>query len=517
MKDERRKFRTGPQRKEGESPRRMRLKQLAYGSIAVLLASGVFVMIYLFMSTTDGADRLALRNERALVTEALKHSLDLEARHLTFVAVNDKTVREVQADDRIDPEFAREIASQMWLDFQFDWTLIVDSRNTPVLVAAEDEVVPAAAGREIVEITRDLVARARLGYQAVRRPSRDGYKVRYVEKGTLAPIYATDLRVIAGRPALISAMAIVPQSADMSLPDGPPGVIVAVTLAGESFLAETGATLLLKDFRYIPGAERHTASVPVPLQGHRQAGSFVWTTDAPGTRIREAIGPIALLLVAGFVSLGIMFARKLARKSKALEESEALNRRMATHDSMTGLANRAHFQEVFDLAITDCHTCPCTVLAIDLDCFKQVNDTWGHDAGDMVLRQVAHRLRTVLSEHALIARTGGDEFMALITGEIADDRIGWLCDAVIEAVSRPIPVSGGLAEIGVSIGWASAPRHADTASHLLGLVDQALYYSKHNGRGRAAGIEDAVSHPHAEHSRLGAEENHPSWKRPALA
>jgi len=355
----------------------MRLRQFAYGSISLLLAGGVFVMVYLFLGTTHSADELALRNERALVTEALKHSQELEARHQTFVAINDKTVDEVQVDDRIDPDFAREIARQMWVDFHQDWTLIVNGNNIPILVAAEDEVVPASAGRNVIDATRDLVARARIGYQTVRRPSKDGYKVRYVEKGKLAPIYATDVRDIAGQPAVVSAMAIVPESSHLSLPDGPPGVLVSVSLIEEAFLGEIAETLLLNDFKYVAGKDFHEATVPVAAHGHGPIGYFEWTSAAPGTRIRAAIGPIATALVLGFVIIGIVFARKLAQKSKALEESEAQNRRMATHDLMTGLANRAHFRDVFDKAITDCHTCPCTVMAIDLDRFKAVNDTYG--------------------------------------------------------------------------------------------------------------------------------------------
>ncbi|WP_305987258.1 GGDEF domain-containing protein [Roseibium sp. MMSF_3544] len=485
-----RKTKTASAHGSANSAQKVRLRHLAYGSISLLLAGGVFAMAYLFISTTHSADELALRHERALVTEALEHSLELEARHQTFVAVNDKTATEVQIDDRIDDEFAHEIARQMWLDFHHDWTLIVDSKNDLILVAAEDEIVPPLAGQEILEATRDLVAKARIGYQAVRRPAADGYKVKYVEKGELAPIYATDVRDVAGKPGLVSAMAIVPESDDLALPDGPPGVIVSVALIEEAFLAEIGDTLLLQDFTYVAGSDHHEASVPVAVHGHKPIGYFEWTSEAPGSKIRNAIGPIAAVLVLMFIAVGVFFARKLAQKSRALEDSESLNRRMASHDLMTGLANRPHFHNAFDRAMANCHETPCAVVAIDLDRFKAVNDTYGHEAGDMVIRQVARRLRTTLSEHALVARTGGDEFMALLRGPVDDNRMRWLCDTVIEAAAQPIPVSGGLAQIGVSIGWATAPKHADTASHLLALADQALYFAKENGRNMGVCIED---------------------------
>jgi len=481
---------TGSAGAGSKDARRLGLRHLAYASISLLLAGGVLAMVYLFFSTTQSADELALRHERALVTEALEHSLELEARHQTFIAVNDKTAREVQIDDRIDDEFAHEIARQMWLDFHHDWTLIVDSKNDLILVAAEDEIVPVKAGQPLLEATRDLVAKARLGYQAVRRPAADGYKVKYVEKGELAPIYATDVRDVAGHPSLVSAMAIVPESDDLALPDGPPGVILSIAHIEEAFLTEIGTSLLLKDFTYIAGSDHHEASVPVAVHGHKPIGYFEWTSEAPGSKIRAAIGPIAAALILGFVAVGFFFARKLAQKSHALEESEARNRQMATHDLMTGLANRTQYHAALEAAVADCHTAPCTVLAIDLDRFKMVNDTYGHEAGDMVLRQVSNRLRMVLDGHALVARTGGDEFMALITAPIGEDKLRWLCDQLVETAAQPIPVSGGLAEIGVSVGWASAPKHADTVSHLLTLADQALYHAKDSGRSMAVGIED---------------------------
>ncbi|TYC55743.1 diguanylate cyclase [Rhodobacterales bacterium] len=458
--------------------------------MSLILSGGVLAMVYLFLSTTRSADTLALHHERALVTEALRHSLELEAQHQTFVAVNDKTVREVQVDDRLDPAFAEEIARQMWFDFQHDWTLIVDPRDRLILVAAEDDLVPASAGQDILTATFDLIEEARQGYLSARRPSREGYKVRYVEKGRLAPIYATDIRDISGQPALVSAMAIVPESDHLSLPDGPPGVIVSISLVEEGLLTAIAQMLLLSDFSYIAGPDAHAATVPVTERDGQVLGHFEWHSAAPGTLIRRAIAPIACLLVVAFVTLGVLFARRLAAKSRALEESEARNRRLATHDLMTGLANRTHFHDAFDRAIAECQTCPCAVLAIDLDRFKEVNDTYGHDAGDMVLRQVSQRLKTVLDDHALVARTGGDEFMALLTGDVSDGHVGWLCDALIEAIEQPVPVSGGVAQVGVSIGWASAPKHADTAAHLINLADRALYFAKENGRNMAACVED---------------------------
>lgn len=475
----------------GGPKQRLRLRHVAYLTISVLLAGGMFAMAYLLLSTTHSANELALRHEKALVSEGLKHRLALLARHQTFLAVNDKTAREVR-DDTIDPQFAADIARQMWLDFDHDWTLIIDSKNKPLMVAAEDEVVPLEAGGEVLDATLDLIAKARVGYFAVRRPAVEGFRVKYVDKGELAPIYATDVRDVAGKPALVSAMVIVPETDALTIPDGAPGVFLSVRLIEPEFLASVGETLLLENFRYSATSEAGPAQVPVAVNGEPPIGFFEWTSAAPGTAIRIAIGPIAALLISAFLTIGYASARKLATKSRALEESEARNRYLALHDSLTGLGNRTYFGDLLEDAMERCSEQPCAVLAIDLDKFKQVNDTYGHDAGDMVIRMVARRLQETVGHNGTVARTGGDEFLALITKSVEESHLRWLCDTIIEEASKPIPVAGGMAHIGASIGWAIAPRHGDTASMILRLADESLYHAKENGRNCAVFVEDLV-------------------------
>ncbi|ADZ69666.1 diguanylate cyclase domain-containing protein [Polymorphum gilvum] len=468
---------------------RISLRHLAYLAVAVLLAGGVFAMTWLLLTTTRSADRLALHHEQALVREALKHELALLARDQTFLSVSDRTVEAVRAA-RLAPAEASDIARRMWLDYDHDWTLLLDAGDAPLLVAAEDEVVPPAAADPVLAVARDLVDRARAGYAAVRRPAAEGYRVRYVDKGELAPIYATDVRAVSGIPALVGAMAVVPDTDAVTLPDGPPGVVVSVRLIEPRLLAGIADTFLLDGFRYTADAAPSSAHVPVAIDGAPPIGAFAWTSAAPGSAIRVAVGPLAAGLMIAFLALGWAAARKLAERSRALEESERRNRHMALHDSLTGLGNRVYFGEKLDAALAACHARPCAVLAIDLDRFKAVNDSFGHDAGDMVIRTVARRLQQALSGSGLVARTGGDEFLALVTETVEESHIRWLCDTIIEEATKPIPVGGGIARIGASIGWALAPRNGDTASMVLRMADQSLYRAKEAGRNMAVFIED---------------------------
>ncbi len=110
--------------------------------------------------------------------------------------------------------------------------------------------------------------------------------------------------------------------------------------------------------------------------------------------------------------------------------------------------------------------------------------------GDLVIRAVGTRLLNLIGDIGLVSRVGGDEFLALITGNVEESQIRWLCDTIVEELAQPISVGGGIARIGASIGWALAPRNGDTASMLLRMADQSLYNAKENGRNCAVFIED---------------------------
>ncbi|HEX5211367.1 MAG TPA: EAL domain-containing protein [Pseudolabrys sp.] len=158
---------------------------------------------------------------------------------------------------------------------------------------------------------------------------------------------------------------------------------------------------------------------------------------------------------------------------------------MAHHDDLTGLANRAAVtQEIVTAAARhDRYGEPFTVLLLDLDRFKYVNDTLGHPAGDALLRAVALRLKSFLRETDVLARLGGDEFAIIQRGE-ADPREAArvLAGRIIEWFTEPFNIDGNELNIGTSIGIALAPEHATDPDSLLKMADMALYRAKSAGR-----------------------------------
>lgn len=163
-----------------------------------------------------------------------------------------------------------------------------------------------------------------------------------------------------------------------------------------------------------------------------------------------------------------------------LEEQVSSNQWLALHDELTGLPNRRLFEERLAHALERCRRTNDTlaVLLLDLNGFKAINDSLGHQAGDQVLREIAHNLRDALHPSDTLARLGGDEFV-LLTSSLADHRsIGHRIDAIQCAVERPILLAGRVTVLSASLGSAIYPQDAQDATNLLRLADQRMYALK---------------------------------------
>jgi len=164
----------------------------------------------------------------------------------------------------------------------------------------------------------------------------------------------------------------------------------------------------------------------------------------------------------------------LARQKAAVEYG-------ATHDTLTKLLNRDQLQQ--HLRDTLQAGEPCAVLFLDLDRFKQVNDTLGHQAGDALLQEFSCRLKSAAPDDARVARFGGDEFAVLVKAAEGQTEIDEICRRVLEAVDAPFSLPRGFAHVGASIGVAVSPGDGNDPGELMRKADIALYAAKAGGRG----------------------------------
>jgi diguanylate cyclase (GGDEF)-like protein len=166
------------------------------------------------------------------------------------------------------------------------------------------------------------------------------------------------------------------------------------------------------------------------------------------------------------------------------KNAEAKIHHLARYDALTGLPNRIFFHDQMEWALaTMKRGHHCAVLFVDLDQFKQVNDTLGHPAGDALLFAVAERLRNIIRESDLVARFGGDEFVVLQTPLRNPEAATRLARRIVEDLSATYDIDGHRVVIGASVGIAVAPRDGNGADVLLKNADMALYRAKSEGRG----------------------------------
>jgi diguanylate cyclase (GGDEF)-like protein len=186
---------------------------------------------------------------------------------------------------------------------------------------------------------------------------------------------------------------------------------------------------------------------------------------------------IGLLLCVGFTISASLAAYA---RMRSLAEQNAAIERAAITDELTGLPNRGRFSRSLEAAVAA--RLPVCVLYMDLDRFKLVNDTLGHQAGDLLLRQFAGRLVEISPPGAVVARLGGDEFAALITTDGFTSRDAeTLCRRIVNTVKAPFVVASGQAHVGVSIGVAMMEAGQASGEDVMRRADIALYTMKANG------------------------------------
>jgi diguanylate cyclase (GGDEF)-like protein len=218
----------------------------------------------------------------------------------------------------------------------------------------------------------------------------------------------------------------------------------------------------------------------------------------PSRWTAERVRPL-LLITLVFTLAAIVWAlalrRRVERQTRELRESRELYRHMALHDALTGLPSRALFIDRLQNALDRSQRFHTTIalLMLDLDHFKDINDSYGHQGGDVVLCAVAARLSATTRKTDSIVRLGGDEFVLLLNDLEDIAQAEKIAAKIIEAIADPIPVGEGAVTITASIGvrTLAGDETAVDAALLLKQVDAAMYGAKARGRGRLHVFGDA--------------------------
>jgi diguanylate cyclase (GGDEF)-like protein len=471
--------------------------------LPVLAAVGITVATvagFVYWSTAKSDDR-ALARETHLVSQVVAAEMKTLTDQQNYYSAWNEAITALRDKDLdwIDEN----LASELFSNDHFDRIYVLDPAVQPLYAMYGGGKTAAGNFEADRAAVVPIVARLK-GIDAA------GALAAYDSGNTEIVPNVAEIGTIDGRPAYIGVSAIMSESGEegMEVTPGNENFLICVRFL-ESALAKDFSEQYFIDSPSFAAARTTTpaqASYPLKNAAGETVGWFSWKPDRPGALILSQTLPAMLgaLAIAGIVLLFLL--RDLRRTTAELEEGRARAEYQASHDVLTGLANRAHFNRELEKALAGSagDTSSIALLALDLDRFKQVNDTMGHEAGDQLLCEVGKRLTPLVDAGDTVARLGGDEFAIIQRGVQSIDEVSRLSTRIISEVGAPYALAGRVAEIGVSIGVVIAPASRATRD-LTSKADIALYAAKASGRNTFRIFDDTMQKTAAFHDKVAGE------------
>ena len=439
--------------------------------VLTVLAAGSYVTW--LVGAVDGE---SLERQSSNIRHAIERQLDVMTHQQESVAIWSAALDAFRAEDFV------------WLQTNIgDWTYDYHGHQEAYILAADNTVAYAShVGVRMGPSAYDTRA-------AIIKPLVDKVRAKARAGTGASPHSASDYVLINGVPSIAGVMTMVTDSGE---PDVPPGTepllidIAALDFAYESSLID----------RYQMQAGRFTvlpltsgmSTLPVANSQGRILAFYEWQPQRPGQEILDRALPAVITALAVLGGLTVALLLRLWSSSVELENKRCHAERLAREDMLTGLPNRLSMEQQFDVKLrqSGADTASLWLFMLDLDRFKQVNDTFGHHTGDDLIRAVAARIREVIAPDDLLARLGGDEF-AIVTRRdaVSASSVG---ARILAAISRPFRVQGVEIYAGVSIGAVMAGPGPHSWTELSRKADIALYEAKAGGRNRVAIYEESM-------------------------
>jgi len=460
--------------------------------IGVIVAVAIICVVVAVLGSAQRADEVAIATERQLFTRALHNHGERMLREVDAVANSEAAYRKIRLD--FDIEWVQVYVGQR-LQSYFDhhFVFVADSA---------DKFLYATLGHRRVDPNWFNSVRNDLN------PALDQLRGRgsnNTASSTLAggqpsaiphSQRVTRLQTFLGRPAILVAVAIA-SSDDLARNAAEKApVVMSVKMIDSDMLAEIASHLQLRNLRQV-GVEPITPGdyvFKLVDPQSQQVATFAWTPTRPGAEIVHSVIPFIAVAVAGFALLAALVLGHMRRTAATIASGESRLRHLALHDPLCGLPNRIFFGERLEAVIADVRkgSRPAAVLYIDLDHFKDVNDTLGHPIGDELIRAVTQRLTHAVREGDLVARIGGDEFAVITAGGADHSNLLTVANRLIAAICAPYTISNQTIVIGASIGIAVINEKIDGAADIMRHADMALYRAKNEGRNRACIYDTAM-------------------------
>jgi diguanylate cyclase (GGDEF)-like protein len=462
--------------------------------IGVIVAVAIICIVVAVLSSANRADDVAVQYEKQLFTRALANHSERVLRELESVTSTDNAVRHISQS--YDADWVRRRVGG-WLNSFFDHDVIMVFDRNDRMIYSFDGMQPGENGRNTaLSIPNEI--KPTLDYLRGRRPAISSNLQSDPDRAAHSDAHmrAATVGSFLGRPALIAAATVGPRDQPALLLDSNAPAVVSVKIIDREVLDEIASRLRLQNLREVGGngPGGHDYVSVLTESGGAVAGRFAWTPRQPGALIVNSVLPYIGVALGGFALLAAFVLRYMRRTAAAIAAGETRLRHLAMHDPLCGLPNRIFFSERLEAVITQVRggSTPAAVFYIDLDHFKEVNDTLGHPVGDELIRNVTLRLSRCLRGDDLVARLGGDEFAIISSIGCDHHKLMNLAQRIIDELSAPYSINTHTIVIGASIGISLIDQHCRGSADVMRYADMALYRAKNEGRNRACIYDSAM-------------------------
>jgi diguanylate cyclase (GGDEF)-like protein len=469
--------------RETTGPMRKLIERI--GILQVLIAAGLAGVI-VFAGVE--MNRSAEQSQADLISNAISQTVNRVSSEQKSAALWDEAAMAVQAKTPDKKWIDTELGRSIYSIYGHEQVYVIDPQDNPVFAYRLGKQTSTAAYEKIRAMIQPIIADVRskkstrfMAKESDLAQSRQRYEFL---QGSKDGRWAGNLLTMENRTVIVGAITIVP-TVDETLVLSKPFILVSVVKVDQSVMNDISDRLIIPDLTLLPLSEKttHSASMPLVTDEGKSAVQIVWTADRPGRLLLILILPLVMIatLAAGGTTFSLF--RRLHKATSDLTARESLALHQALHDALTGLPNRRYFIQHVDEARVYAKEkgVSLAVAYIDIDHFKDVNDTLGHRMGDKLLTAVGVRLKSALREGDVLARFGGDEFAALrILGPSEDG--GTFGHDLEQAFQAPIDLFEQSLRVTGSIGIAVIDDFGLTSSDAMRHADIALYQAKDNGR-----------------------------------
>ncbi len=464
-------------------------------AMAAVMGAVTALLIGITFYSGRAMDSEAVARQQALIDNAFSTRLGRAVGELRSVAWWDDTVK-YTAPETYDGEWLdREIGSYMLESYRHDRLIIFNEANKPIYVYGENTGLGTPVLARDMAASRPVLMQARGGRNVsprVKSSARAGslYEFGQTENRKFSRGFGAIIS-IQGKPAIATALLITP-SFDTEKVSPVRRVVMTIIDVTPAVLTDIGTSTMMPDLSFTAPHDKRLGSYVLRTDDGQMLATLKWTPKQPGTEmVRRVLPWIAAAIGTAMFAMALLIFRLFQSTSK-LAQREIEAQHLANHDALTGLPNRRRLRADFERLVAAGEELGIISIAcVDLDRFKDINDTLGHQAGDALIRAVATRIGNILEVDDILARLGGDE-LAVIRIHPARFMADSLAPAIAACFNRPFPVQGHEIEVNASIGLISSTT-AGGFDDLMRKADIALYEAKAQGRGRTVLFENAMA------------------------